>query len=298
MLAIDAQTSTCETHFMNEREWAECLDSQLMLSFLRGKVSNRKLRLFAVACCRSISPLLVDERSRSAVEIAEQFADGLVAENAREAAWATAYQAVLDMKSRIEERNRREGNVSISLHEGLCDADSDHRRELAVLWGAVAAQRVVMSAYKERSWLTRAASVAEAAEKASDGLDRANHERANEEEISGSTKQQCPAKWQPQPPVKAGTTPEKGVLANILREIVGNPFQTIHIDPCWLTWNGGAVPAIANSIYASPASNQFDMLANLLEQAGCFDVNIIAHCRNGGKHVKGCWVLDLLLGNA
>ncbi len=56
--------------------WAECSDPALMLDHLKGRVSDRKLRLFAVACCRRVPHLLTKRRSQKAVDIAERYADG------------------------------------------------------------------------------------------------------------------------------------------------------------------------------------------------------------------------------
>src|SRR4051794_17706759 len=64
---------------MTESEWLASTDPTPMLQFLRdsGRAGDRKLRLFACACCRRISPHLIDGRSRRAVEASEQYADGL-----------------------------------------------------------------------------------------------------------------------------------------------------------------------------------------------------------------------------
>src|SRR5436309_3266816 len=61
---------------MTEADWLASTDPTPMLEFLRGKASDRKLRLFACGCCRRVYHLFDDQRSSNAVDVAEQFADG------------------------------------------------------------------------------------------------------------------------------------------------------------------------------------------------------------------------------
>jgi hypothetical protein len=77
---------------VTEAEWLACADPERLLEFLHGKVSERKLRLFACACCRRIWPML-GPGGQHAVEVAEQFADG--AAGLREAT-AARTRALLD----------------------------------------------------------------------------------------------------------------------------------------------------------------------------------------------------------
>ncbi len=79
---------------MTEAEWLACENPTKMLRFLRGKASERKLRLFAVARCRNVWESLSDERSRDAVEVAERFVDGQATQMERRSAQVAANAAV------------------------------------------------------------------------------------------------------------------------------------------------------------------------------------------------------------
>jgi hypothetical protein len=71
---------------MTEQEWLACTDALRMLDFLQGKASDRKLRLFAVACCRPNLQCMIESRRRKAADVAERYADGLATEEELQAA--------------------------------------------------------------------------------------------------------------------------------------------------------------------------------------------------------------------
>jgi hypothetical protein len=92
-------------------------------------------------------------------------------------------------------------------------------------------------------------------------------------------------------------------LAGSLRCIFGNPFLPVFIFSAWLTWRDGTIPKLAQSVYDDrdlPSghlhNHRLAVLADALEDAGCTDQDVLGHCRGEGPHVRGCWVVDLLLG--
>jgi hypothetical protein len=73
------------------------------------------------------------------------------------------------------------------------------------------------------------------------------------------------------------------------------PMPSVRIDPLWLAWNDGTVVKLTQSIYECPRFDDLPILADALEEAGCDNADILAHLRGPGPHVRGCWVVDLLL---
>ena len=88
---------------------------------------------------------------------------------------------------------------------------------------------------------------------------------------------------------------ERWGQAALLRRIIGCPFRSVSLDPAWLTWHDGLLVWMAQRIYDSRGFSDMPVLADMLEEAGCTDKDILSHCRSGGEHVRGCWVVDLLL---
>jgi hypothetical protein len=80
-----------------------------------------------------------------------------------------------------------------------------------------------------------------------------------------------------------------------LQKLVGNPFRAIKFIPSWLTTT---VVSLASGIYEEKAFDRMPILADALQDAGCDNEDILNHCRQPGEHVRGCWVVDLLLGKS
>jgi hypothetical protein len=86
---------------------------------------------------------------------------------------------------------------------------------------------------------------------------------------------------------------ELAYQADLFRDIFGNPFRPVAFDPSWHT---STAAAIAKGMYDSRDFAAMPLLADALQDAGCADDRILDHCRGPGPHVKGCWVVDLVLG--
>ena len=213
---------------MTEAEWLACTDPVLMLWFLRSK-SDRKTRLCAAACCRLVSHLLIDRRSRETITLAERLAD--------------------------DSGNRKEARLADRL--GL--------RGL----------RWVVTLGEKYERAGRAVRILAA-------LDRYNtvgHVIQYAEEAVRAEN------------LATTILPR---AAGIVRDLFGNPFAPIAV-PVRLT---ATAYSLAQSIYIDRAFDRLPILGDALEDAGCTNRDILDHCRQPGEHVRGCWVVDLVLGKS
>ncbi len=217
---------------MTEADWAASKDPVAMVTFLKrhGGVSERKFRLFSVACCRVIEHRTRRHASRTAVDVAERYADG----KADEAEVAAAWQAVTsltwpapgDLVRQFFERRYARAAASY------------------VLIRPTSPERVVEQALLAQSADARGA--------------------------------------------------DAGLHCNVLRDVVGpHPFHLVTFEPEWRT---STVLAIAKGMYETRDFSVMPILADALQDAGCEDENILSHCRGSCPHVRGCWVVDLILG--
>jgi hypothetical protein len=229
---------------MDEAAWQACADPGPMLAFLRGRASDRKLRLFACACCRRIWRLVSDQRSRFAIKILGRFVEG----KASQAELRQAHDSASDALEAIH-------------------ADANEQRWY---YAEESAARAVYEACRSDF---REGCALEVALRVSDAIVFA------EDRVAGNLRRRV-----------------RSAQAACIREIIGNPFRPVRINPSRMTRDEGAVAKLARDIYRARTFDVLPVLADALEDAGCTDADILAHLRGPGPHVRGCWVLDLILG--
>jgi len=216
---------------MTEKQWLNARELWPMLAHLyrNAIVSDRKLRLFACACCRRLWPLL-EERARRVVVGVEQYADGPLNDLHLAKLWVT----VCDI---------------------LVPAGSEHSAAQAV---AQAVRTTALTALPGMTPAQRGVALTAAAAAA----------------------------------VRRG---EKKAQRELLRDLFGNPFRPVYVQPAWREWNGGTLVQVARVIYEERRFGDLGVLADALEEAGCGAGELLAHCRSPGPHVLGCWAVDALL---
>lgn len=268
---------------MTEQEWLMCAEPIPILEFLRDhqRASSRKLRLFSVACCRRIWPFLTEERSRKFIELAECFADGTAttedmirAANERGTTGFASNYARAGAKVSIWYAAQAVGFAIVP----AVDPETDN-----VAWATAAAAAIDEIAWSDPLWerVMRTA------------YQSSGYEIEDEEHWAEVWEQAVYAMPYNSFTSFPGWHAERKEQAAIVRDIFGNPFRPVTIDRTWLS---PTVVTLAQAIYDNRAFDRMPILADALEGAGCDNDEILGHCRGPGPHVRGCWVVDLILG--
>jgi hypothetical protein len=115
--------------------------------------------------------------------------------------------------------------------------------------------------------------------------------------MQGHTEGWDPVGYPRQPRHQAVVDAECLVQAALARDIFGNPFRPpVAFEPSWRT---STVLALAKQMYESGEFGAMPILADALQDAGCEDEAILDHCRDANQpHVRGCWVVDLVLSKS
>jgi len=269
-----------ETKIMSEQEWLEGTKTWFMLPHIPQPASERKLRLFACACVRRVWHLLPDERNWGAVEVAERFADGLAGERELVAAHATVpflYPPPPD----AEDATAVEVAISARASALACATDAAHH--------ATTQRRGLIDPSRMGFIVGTANEVATCAAHASGWAAAAATRADMSPSVRAISVARGEAYWE-----------EVRYQCDLLRCIFGNPFRPVSHGPLWQT---PTVVSLAQAAYEErilPAGtldpDRLAILADALEDAGCENADILSHLRGPGPHGRGCWVLDLLLG--
>jgi hypothetical protein len=249
---------------MTEVEWLTVTDPTPILEFLEGKDSERKLRLFGCGCCYRIR-----ERRFASVETIhllkpiERFADGLC---------TSAELESMRMAQLLANQFLKWGN---SLHPVF-----NAERAVQRLWPVLQVEEVTRQTIELAGYEAFARVAESNSQKRSYRWWKRGPKLSQVEVRDAETE---------------GITAERAICCTSLRDIFGNPFRPVSLDPSWLT---STVLALAEGIYDERAFDRLPILADALQDAGCDNDDILNHCRSDKPHVRGCWPVDLILGKS
>jgi hypothetical protein len=313
--ALLGRETAVRTGLLTENDWHNCVDPGPLLHILQSRGSIRRWRLFAVACCRRIDRLILDERSRRAVEVAARHADGAATEAEMESARAAAQAAQNEAKAAEYTAEAEENFGSTPRYAAVC----------CRLYAAKAARSAICRDPRQTD--------------AEEGTYEANYWSSSHEMAAATVGEDVHAncacaqddpRWvEARAVVESARAAERQAHCDLLRDLFGQylgPSGTegdwlpvglgpgVHpmwqrsqwcllptdrqpsLPPDWHTWNDATIPRLARGIYAEEAFDRLPILADALEDAGCSDAALLQHLRGPGPHVRGCWVLDLILG--
>ncbi len=263
---------------MTEAEWLACADPTPMLAFVAARTTERKLHLFACACARRVFPEMDHDGSRALVELTERFIEGFV----------TAEELTTNRRA-----NYRHCVDSIPEWEYVNSADTAADCAAVVPIGVFAEHAASWAVRGKVRPLLRPIN-AECFGRAF-GLPSpfVGNTLVSPTAIEDHTRLFL-ACMEPRDRAETEFTRQEQLAQSLLlHDIFGNPFHPVAFDPAWRT---EAVVGPARGVYEDRAFDRLPVLADALEDAGCADAAVLAHCRGPGPHVRGCWVVDLVLG--
>lgn len=229
---------------MTEAEWMAVTEPRLLVDwlFFDALSSDRKLRLFSVACCEPLRNLVSNPGVLAALDLAEDFADKCIDRAALDVAtrplWEV-YHARHNAPGGVDSVSEEADNAECAcLHTSLPDVPRDRDGHSDLYPPAPEVVELICR------------------------LD--------------------------------GTQSSFRRVVTLLHDVFGPlPFRNIAISPSWLTSD---VQLLARRIYEDKAFDRMPLLADALQDAECGQEDILNHCRSEGPHVRGCWVVDLVLG--
>lgn len=255
----------CYIRSINGTAWRQQQCSDCLGRPIPMRLTPRRMRLIACGLCRFLGDELTGAPAHRALEVAERFADGEVAvreldEAHRQATAPAARAATL--------RDAWQA-VTTTLEEVLARLTAVHEARLTGDLHAELTQ-VLVTSEAQCGHLGRGA--VKAARKHLESRIRQHFAELQARAVAA----------------------EGRALTEVMRDVLGDPFDRVRIHPCWLEAEEGRVLQVAGSIYEEGRFEEMPVLADALQDAGCTDERLLEHCLED-RHYRGCWLLDAIL---